>query len=44
MAQIQFRKRVPDLADYAGRIRQHEPDNTRSGMYLPYLAYLDHEL
>ena len=42
--QIQTRKPVLGHADYTAPTRQHEVDRTRSGIDLPCLADLDHDL
>ena len=44
MVQIQPRKDVLDHADYTAPTRQRELDHARTGIYLPCLADLDHEL
>ena len=44
MVQIQPSKHALDHAEHTGPIRQHELDGTRSGIDLPCLVDLDHEL
>ena len=44
VVQIQPRKHVRDHADFAAPTRQHELYHTTSGIYLPCMADLHHEV